>query len=164
MIPLRVCRFSRPMCSTSPPLIHTWLGYFDSNEDSRFQRPVLLPLNYTPKLRLGLVTLLRCHSNCPRTSTFWWEGLDSNQLTPKRSDLQSDAPRHLRRLPKTMVERIRVELTFPACKAGVLTNYTIPPYFLFHFFILSNNSSNVILDLLCFEEFSVCCINLQFAG
>ena len=52
-----------------------------------------------------------------------------------------------------MVEKIGVEPTFPACKASVLTNYTISPYFLFHFLILSNNASKVILDFLYLEEF-----------
>ena len=32
----------------------------------------------------------------------WWAGLDLNQLTPKRTDLQSAAPHRLRRLPKIL--------------------------------------------------------------
>lgn len=63
-----------------------------------------------------------------------------------------------------MVEKIGCAPTFPECKSGVLTSYTISPYFLFHFSILSNNSSNVILDFLYFEEFLLCCINSQLAG
>ena len=66
--------------------------------------------------------------------------------------------------PKLMVEKIGCAPTFPECKSGVLTSYTISPYFLFHFSILSNNSSNVILDFLYFEEFLLCCINSQLAG
>ena len=59
-----VCRFSRPVYSATLPSVQkTKLGYFDSNEDSWFQRPMLLPLNYTPKL-FGTLSCLYFPRSC----------------------------------------------------------------------------------------------------